>query len=333
MVLRMKAAWTRRLLLLRILLQRGEVSTARAAAILGVDRRVARKDLEALSQHGVPLGHEGEGRARRWVLQDAWRHVGLEVRFVDTLALLFCREIAGGFLRGTPIGAALDRLSDQIAALRDDKSEQPAFLERRFHCVHEPEKDYQEHTATLARIIEALLYGVQVSLVYRHARDGREEEFPSAQPLTLLVYKRGLYLVIERRDERPLLAVERIVHFELQGDVRLAYPTPAQYHPARLLEHRYGVTSAGHPPSEVRLRFDAKVVEYVATRRWAADQRIEALPDGGCELSFVATGRELVPLALGFGDKVEVLAPAWLRAAVRSELRRASSQYDADGEA
>ena len=320
-------AWARRLRLLRLLVQRRVLATSDAARYLDVSRKTALHDLARLSEHGVPLHHEGEGRERRWMLQETWHHLGLEVRFEDRLAMLFGRELVGSFLRLAELGEALDRLSHEVASLDAAPACGEPDLLRRFHCIHEPEKDYSAHRSTLQALVGALLQCRRVSFTYTGT--GRDPAcVPRAEPLTLLVYKRGLYLVAEKRGERRSYAIERMSDIEVHADLVFDYPRPSEYSPTAFLGGRFGLYVGAEEPDEVHLRFAREVRTVVETRRWMPGQRVVPRADGGCDLFFTATGHELASMILGFGDKAEVLAPAWLRERVAGELRRAVAFYD-----
>lgn len=85
---------------------------------------------------------------------------------------------------------------------------------------------------------------------------------------------------------------------------------------------------ADQPPVEVELRFSAAVADRVLETRWHPEQRTERQPDGSLLWSTTVSGPIEIRLwILEWGDDVEVLAPADLRADVARRLRRAAAQY------
>ena len=317
-------AWSRRLRLLQLLIRRGSITTRETAAVNGTSRRTALADLHALETNGVPLSQRGTDRERCWVLQAGWRETGLDLGLEERLAMLFGRQLVSSFLHDTDFGDALARLDVSLAALGAHGGR--AELRRRFHYVHELEKGYESQRELLRSLITAILGSQRVTLRYRHARS-RQRTQARVAPLTLLIYKRGLYVMAERREVRSLYAVERIESIEVHADQLFDYPRPAEYDPARELSGRFGLSSSDEPVQEVVLRFDALVQSYVAGRRWMEEQTLNTLPDGRVELRFIATGPELVSQVLQYGATVEVVAPEWLRAAVLRDLRGALSHY------
>jgi predicted DNA-binding transcriptional regulator YafY len=64
----------------------------------------------------------------------------------------------------------------------------------------------------------------------------------------------------------------------------------------------------------VRLRFTSKVASNVAEVRWHKSQKVTRKPDGSVTVEFRVDGlNEITWWVLGYGDQVEVLAPAALR--------------------
>jgi len=324
---RMSTAWTRRLKLLPLLLQRESIQTEQVARALGVDRRVALSDLKALALHGVPLHDEGEGRSRRWVLDESYRRLGYVVSFQDRLALLFGGELVQGFLRQTDLGESVSALKRTVGVLDGETRLRDEELLRRFFVVHEPGKDYAQHRATLAALTSAIVKSKRVSFAYIGGRSGKSRKIQAASPLPLILYKRGAYLVTSKRDERELFAIERMSDLVVHDDLTFDYPRAGEYHPRKFLVGRFGITSGEQAPTRVTLRFEPEVATYVASRLWMDGQTLVTADDGSSILEFMATGRELVSFVLGFGDKVTVLEPAWLRTAVADELTAALRRY------
>jgi proteasome accessory factor B len=79
---------------------------------------------------------------------------------------------------------------------------------------------------------------------------------------------------------------------------------------------------------EVRLRFSPAAAPRVRESVWHHSQRLEDLPNGGCELSMHVGGiKEVRAWVLGWGADVEVLAPDALRDEVGDHARRMTAMY------
>lgn len=319
--------WKRRLAILHALLLRGNITTAAAARHAGCDRRQALADLKALGQHGIPLYSEGDGRAARWVVDAAWREAGMGLDLPTRLALLFGRELVSGIMHQTRFAHAFETLESTLASLSPQLDPLAKDLDRRFHVVHEPDKDYSKHGDTLETLVAAILASHRVALTYRK-RSGELRTYPAAAPYSLLLYKRTVYLVAESRGTVRTLPVEGFTEVTALPDATFDYPRASEYSPQSLLADVFGLIRQDEPPATVRLRFHRDVTPLVTPRRWHPKQHITPTDDGGCELTIHATGIELVSFALSWGNKVEVLEPAWLRDKVAAELRGALAQYD-----
>ena len=321
--------WTRRLRLLQLLLRRGRLTTRRVVQLLQIDPRMALDDLKALEKHGVPLHHEGEGRDREWVIEEAWRQLGLDIGLLERLSLLFGRQLVESFLRDTDIGLAFARIDRQLEAMGDDVPERD--LARKFIYVREPEKDYRNHKDLIHQLVEAVVQGLYVSFTYHRARSHEVMAFKSVAPYTLAVYKRGLYLLAQKRDAVEVHAIERISDLFVHRDIApFAYPRASEYDPSALLASQYGLASDGHKPETIHLRFNKDGRPYAAARSWMPEQRVIPRDDGGCDIIFEASGLELVEPVLRYGAMVEVIGPASLRRRVREMLTQALANYAGD---
>ncbi|HEY8772272.1 MAG TPA: WYL domain-containing transcriptional regulator [Candidatus Limnocylindria bacterium] len=122
--------------------------------------------------------------------------------------------------------------------------------------------------------------------------------------------------------------VERIRSSTLTTD---RYQIPDDFDPDRFLANSWGIwSSEGTATVDVRLRFDPSVAHRVQEVVWHRSQRLAELPDGSVELYVRVAGIiEIRPWILSWGDAVEVLAPAELRASVRDVVRRAAARYPA----
>jgi predicted DNA-binding transcriptional regulator YafY len=85
---------------------------------------------------------------------------------------------------------------------------------------------------------------------------------------------------------------------------------------------------ADQPPVEVTLRFSPAVADRVLETRWHPEQRTKRQPDGSLIWTTTVSGLIEIRLwILEWGDDVEVLGPADLRADVAARLRRAAARY------
>jgi proteasome accessory factor B len=287
---------------------------------MGVDRRAALRDLKLLAEH-VSIRSTGEGRDRRWILDPSRQVRSLGV--IDRIALELGRETTR-FLAGSGLHDGLDRIApDRLTAMplkfRNN-------LERKIRTQPEPHRQYGTHREVIEEVLDGLLRERLLSLTYRRA-DSQERQHDALMPLTLVLYRRGLYIIVRRpADGRTFtLAIERI------RDVRIGDPFtyPDDWRPDTVLGERFGLASGG-PSSRVVLRFAAQAAILVHARVWHRSQIIRDLDDGRVELEMHTAGRELLRLVLEWGPLCEVIEPEALRAEVAENVRQTAAIYQDD---
>lgn len=293
------------------------MTTAEAAQLMETDRRAALRDLKLLSEH-ISIHPTGEGRQRRWILDPTLRVRNLNV--MDRIALALGRETTR-FLAGSGLHEGLARITpDQLAAL-------PAHfrhnLESKLRIQPEPYRSYTEHREVVQDVLDGLLRERLLNIAYRRA-DGTERQHDGLMPLTLVLYRRALYLLVRRpRDGRTFsLAIDRM------SDVAVGekFSYPHDWSPDAELDGHFGMVRSGSP-ERVVLRFDPQVAVFVRARTWHASQIIRDLPDGRLELEMTTAGRELLRLVLEWGPLCEVIEPASLRAEVIESIQKAAALY------
>ena len=188
----------------------------------------------------------------------------------------------------------------------------------------EPARSYEGQAELLDDLLDALLRELRVDLLHRSA-GGEPREHRDLEPLTLVIYRRALYLVVRRPDGGiRRFALDRIESVTKGGP----FDYPESWDPDLELADSFGFFSDGEP-ERVRLVFTQRVAPYVRARRWHPSQRLKDLPDGGIELTMTTCGRELIRFVLEWGAQCRVVEPGWLVGEVKGELERAASSYSA----
>jgi predicted DNA-binding transcriptional regulator YafY len=123
---------------------------------------------------------------------------------------------------------------------------------------------------------------------------------------------RSTYVVARDRGlgEMRTFKLERISRAEPTTE---AYEIPSTFDVNRYLAGAWGIFHSGEPV-EVRLRFYPPAAARVRESIWHPSQVLKDGPGGSAEMSVTVTGTiEITPWILGWGEAVEVLAPAQLR--------------------
>jgi predicted DNA-binding transcriptional regulator YafY len=339
-----KVVWERRLKLLQFLIVRHHAQTAEVANYLGVDRRTALADLKVLAEHGVPLIHPSLGndaaptdRDTFWRLDSTWAAMGLKSNFVLRLAVLLGREVVSHYLRDTEFSRAVTDLEQKIAALTTE--EFGPDLGRRFFLKQEPAKKYGDQDELLSDLAVALVNRAPISFNYTSA-SGRTSRYEHEFPVTLVMYRRGLYVALYRPRPRATnhgqgkkvvaLAIDRMRDLDLHSDPddAFTYPPASEYDPNVHFKDIFGIFDDGSPAQDVVLRFPAEGSQaYVREREWMPGQVLSFAEDGSMEVRFRARGAELPFRILEYGPFCEVLAPLELRERVAQLARDTAALY------
>ena len=118
--------------------------------------------------------------------------------------------------------------------------------------------------------------------------------------------------------------VERILETKLSDE---RFELPADFDGPALLRGAWSIWY-GEEVQEVVLRFAPEVTRRVKETCWHASQQLEDTADGGCTLRVrVADPTEMVYWFRGWGPRVEVLEPEWLRKQMREGAREVVRAY------
>jgi predicted DNA-binding transcriptional regulator YafY len=299
------------------------VRPADIARQTGISRRTVYRDLEAIDgELGLPVWND-DGRwgmeadaflpPLRLSLQEAMA-VFLSARLMTRYADKYDPNLAGAFHKleaGLP--EALRSYVDRTLA---DLAERP--VDARFN----------RHVADLTR---AWAERRVVTFTYAPGRyDGAEPRSRSARVRPYLLepslQTHALYLIgwDETRDAVRTFKVERIVDLAVTPQT---FEAPAPEPLARALRRAWDII-ADQPLTTVRLRFAPAVAARVREATWHPSQVVEEEADGSLLWSARVAGTIEVRLwILSWGDEVEVLAPAALRADVGRTHARAAARY------
>ena len=160
---------------------------------------------------------------------------------------------------------------------------------------------------------------------YSRSRDSAEQR--TVSPQRLVLYRDNWYLDAWCHSRQALrtFALDAVRECRLLSEAAIDLPD------AELDQHfsrSFGIFS-GVPAALAELRFSPAAARWVSAEHWHPDQ-VQRLTDDGALLLQVpyANPTELLREILAWGDQVEVLAPAALRASVRAQLQAALAQYD-----
>ena len=301
----------------------GGVTVYDIADRLGTSVRTAIRYLRALERAGEPLSEEKDGRRKVWRLKASARHESIRLTVGQMIALFLSRRVFD-FLAGTGFKEDLDDVFTRLeATLKRKDFLAVRNLDRKVFDVNEAPHIYAERLEDVNDITTALIR--EERLTVRHDSIGKGKTSFVVEPYTLLIYKKGLYLVANSLHHNAVrtFALDGFRAIDWRRGDRFEYPE--SYKPSQVSEGAFGLI--GGKRERVRIFFDERVARFVRRRQWHPSQRIRNV-DGGIVLTMEVAGSvEVASWVLGFGDKATVLEPATLREQVGAELRRAADKY------
>lgn len=298
------------------------VTADQLAAAADVSRRQAYRDLHALDEEtGIGVWND-DGR---WGLMEEALLPSLKLTVHEAMAFfvaarLLARfadehaaEFADAFMK---LAAVLPRtLAEHLVDTLDEMARAPV------------DDAYRRHVRDLTRAwaegrIVQLTYDAAVYDPARGTRTARVHPY-LIEPSALT---HALYLVghDEERGATRTFKIERIRSVSLTPET---FEPPAGLHAGSVLARAWDVIG-DQPPIDVVLRFSPAVAARVAETRWHRSQVLEPQPDGSLSWRASVSGPYEVRIwILGWGDDVEVIAPASLRGEVAAIHRRAAAHY------
>lgn len=305
----------------------------RVARELGVHRRTVVRWVKALeatvdNELGEPLLRRSHRAGEAWVtLPASGPPLG------GTIFQYAAVRLAMGALRGDAGSLLADSAQGVVQRLEEAGGWRLAPALRRvdtaFHYLPFGPKDHRDREDVLDAVVQGLLR--QQRLAIRYAIPGREAAPLRVDPLTLVLYRDGFYLLGRRRWRGgPALrtyALSRVEAAEVLRDQR--FELPEGYDPKAVFADGLGIFEGWGPPERVRLAFAPTAAVVARERRWpglvgwSSEGERDVL-----ELELPVTP-EVVSWALSWGAELEVLVPDALRSQVRRQLQAALAAYGA----
>jgi proteasome accessory factor B len=285
---------------------------------LGVDRRTIYRDLDFLSEQGVPLW-QNDGR---FGLNRSAYLAPIRLSFHEAIALVLAGLLLSRTIdeRNPHVSAALHKLAVSLPHPLAN------YLERAASRV-QANWGGQSQVAVLEAIAEGWANSRQVRVSYRSPRSGALRQ-RVISPYAVEPTASGIY-VIGHDQWAGAMRTFKLERLEEATVLKERFTVPADFDLEAYLVTSWGIM-AGDQIVEVSLSFTPTALPHVRERRWHPSQRLDVLAGGGGLLRvWVNEPLEMQPWIRSWGAEVEVLEPLWLRERIAEELRRASQRYSA----
>jgi predicted DNA-binding transcriptional regulator YafY len=294
-----------------------QVFLPKLAEEFGVTLRSIQRDMRALTEHSAFVERVRVEGKMAYQLAASAERLAVTFSIEDVVVTMLSLGMMGRF-EGTGLEGYLGDVAGKVKDRLSKVASQRATAMDRKVFAHQPfQRNYLGSDEWVDEALSGLLYQKRLKLCYQGLGGVCKEHL--VEPLTLLAYKSGLYLIGHSsrapQGSRPaVFALERVTSCERTGEV---FEYPEDWNPREFLPALGGLIPG--EPTELELRFDGELKVYVQHIRWPEGTAMSEDEQGRLVLKTRATpNEELANWIIGFGPKVKVLAPAELREQVRA---------------
>lgn len=180
----------------------------------------------------------------------------------------------------------------------------------------------------LPAVLDAITAREKISFTYAGFNRARPEKDIVFSPCFVKLYKQRWYMVgiREKSGDIRTYALDRIKELTR---LKQNFEMPADLTPDTYFANTLGITMSRAKPRIVKLRTNTTQAKYLRALPLHSTQQEELHDDFSIFTYRLKINYELVHEILGYGNNVEVLAPAELRLMVLNELRETLAMYEA----
>ena len=236
--------------------------------------------------------------------------------------------------KGSALSGHLNELKDVLVSTLFKYHYNPTELaveklQNRIHLVEEVLAEPQRVVDLFAKLVQALkdCYRVKIYYFVTHSRQETERV---VEPYGLICKRQNWYLVAKclNRNAIRVFRIDQIKDALAYTSEKYSYPV--DFDLKEYMSHNWGVMSDGEV-CKVRLKFSNAIAHRVKNVVYHSSQVLEEeLADGSVILSFTVCGiDEMKTWIIQWGNRVEVLEPAWLREDIYKMAEAIMNMYKA----
>jgi proteasome accessory factor B len=303
--------------LVELLQHRDGLTLREITTRMKISERTAQRLISAVEQAGYAVEISYRKRKKVYSIKGKERLSAVGISTLTMVVLFLCRAVFG-FLRGTGFKEDLDEFFGRIERLLSYKDlVLSRSLDRKLYDADEMPHVYEGRAEQIDVILNGLLKEERVLLT--HEALGGGAEATAFEIYTLLVYKKGLYLIGRRTDDGTMhrLSLDEVIDVERRRGDHFEYPK--DYEPKRYLGQPFGIRRG--KTEKVVLRFLPRAAKYVKRRAIHPTRKFIDQPDGGLTVEMTPEGLDqLDSFVFEYRDNVEVLEPAWFREEIKRQV-------------
>jgi len=290
-------------------------SNAELMQIGGVTKRTVARDLKVLSESGNPIYYDTSARAYKLLNKDLVQLLTLSLD--EASALYHC--IDGLCPSNQPLRTLLrqtqDKLLDAVAPeLRPEFQSRPQAVDIQLvSCLISCDPKVYEpvYTAILKRHCLQLRY---------YAKSQNKTRTHKFDPYSITYSGHAWYVIGFCHLEQDL----EILRLDRMSDVTEldeAFELPEDFSLESFFDGSWNIEQGRL--THVKLKIAPEAAHLIRAETYHSSQKIEELPDGSLLFSVtVQDTREISRFILGFGERIEVLAPLSLRKQIREQAKK-----------
>lgn len=288
------------------------------------------RDIKALQGAHLPIDCEMRGKRKVWRvdIKKHWKDFATLIDASHYLALRVAMEPGAAVGDGTPLWADLDDLARKIEqAVGPAGKARLTAIETAFFS-YEKRRYEQLPPDILWPLVQAIGDRRLCRVTYRAPSETPKDKTYDVLPLRLFAYDGAMYLLCHTPKFGSILKLNLQRLQRMRVLKRTARP-PRDFDPAAIADAAFGLVAGGERTT-YRLRFASYLAPFIRERRWHPSQKLAERDDGAVDLTFTCDASyEVEAWVQSWGEGVEVLAPASLRARMREVAEALLEMYPA----
>ena len=293
-----------------------------------VSRRTLQRDLNTLSEAGIPIHSEKyKGNENTWYLDTRFKNfIPIPIGINEYLAAHTLKENLKIF-RNTVLEEDITSLFSKIEQIVPSNvflDSRKGMAESYFEQYSAGLFDYSPFNDIIESIIKAIIERNICKVSYFKPASDSIKSY-NIEPVKIVNYNGGLYTIafIQRHHSYIMLAVQRIQSITI---LEKPHGQNHTFNEDEFWQGKFGLFPGEQ--KEVKLQFSKSIKHHLEGRQWHASQSFNQEDDGSLILTMnVGLSPELITWISGWQEEVKVLKPLKLRKLIIDHLEKTIKLY------